>query len=410
VPAPALFDPDPEHPWNRLHARLFTAKTTAPVAECLASHTPCTRIESTAQARFLTRTFVQGGDGSPLLLRGEPRFLADRQRRQALQEAIAAALRVSPEAARARPVAAALLQNDLWVRFDTIDHWLRRTPAQSIFSAEEMRWLKRLREGVGKVIRALALPAASLAAIRSNLPDAVAAHRALLPDLDTERGWVEVGAQREDEHLDPTWRANTRHAQVAGFTNVYRVLVRVPEEAGGSGWLRGRLAGRPNSVSLPAGSRTLILQQPLALSEEGRVVPLPLVTLVETMRTLASSTPLTSIADLPFDVLEAGRTALATQAPPKDGGLRRLAPDDPAPFGGAAADFLQTRRLPMRNACLVCHDPRGQEMRDPMDTEPARFHEIAERGRQARAVIEAKEQRADYAELRRFFTPSLKRP
>jgi hypothetical protein len=180
-------------------------------------------------------------------------------------------------------VAAVLLQNDLWTRFDELDFWLRRTDPPVRLRSEERRALADLRTRLGRMIRRLALPEPVLRSIPPNPPEAARAHPDLLADLDSERGWQEVGLEGDGPH-EP--RRGTRHGQVSGYTSVFRVLARVPSAAGGSAWLRRALASHPVQLALPAGTRTVILQTPMAISQRGQLFAVPLVTLIETMRSL----------------------------------------------------------------------------------------------------------------------------
>jgi hypothetical protein len=105
---------------------------------------------------------------------------------------------------------------------------------------------------------------------------------------------------------------------------------------------------------------------------------------------------LATLSDLPFDVLERDPRGAG-------GALDRLAPDAPFPFGGALAPSRPTS-MPMRNACLSCHDPRGAILRDAQTTQPHRMAVARDRDEQLRIVVAAKRARADYQALRVAFT------
>jgi hypothetical protein len=386
---PTPYHPDPEHPWNRLHAALFRQRLRTAAPPCLLEGS-CAELAPPRLFKAPTGVwFEEGGDGSTLLLRGAVSTLAEPARLRELEAALDAALALR-EAARAE--AALLLQHDLWERFDAV-HAAREGGGD----ARTLAALARLERRLGHAMRELALPAPKIRAVRSNLQEIAQAHPELA-DLGRPPAWLEVTAHHR-VGSDPE-SSLPLHAANAGFRSSFRTLLRV----GGSDEpaLHALFAGGPAEVDLPPGARVTLVESPLAVSQGGELVPIPLVTLVETRRVGPDGPPPDRLARLDFAVLEA-RRAWLTAAPRRSGGLERLAADTPVPDG---ASCLKARGLvvPLPGACFRCHAPNG-----------ARLPGLSRHGRtrlalaapdpalQAAATIEAKLREGSFAALRRHF-------
>src|SRR5262249_20717123 len=149
------------------------------------------------------------------------------------------------------------------------------------------------------------------------------------PDLfanGTTADLVELVADESDNPTE-TPRLMPFHARVRSSRSVFRRFVRVP---GGADAVRALVEGTPRSVHLPMGSFAALVESPLVISREGRLVAFPMITLAETRRVR----PLPQepqLADLGFDVLDGHRASLRG-APPH---LDRLAPGAPFPSTGS---------------------------------------------------------------------------
>ena len=265
-PALPLFAAELQHPWNRVHQVLFAPTTQVSAAECL---TTASCDEASAPGGVLGAVVSLPAEyadtPTQLLHPGVDLLLTDARLPQAVQ-ALKDALAVTAES---RPVAAALLQSDLWERFDAIEHALadpdRDPPARAA--------LRQLRDGIGALIYHLALPAAVIRAIPPNLPLLVKEHPDILAGLDLSSPspaapWVEVMTRSAERprSFNPTLRDGTRHAMIAGYRTVFRVFVAIPKEQGGARWLESQLAQHPESLPLPDGARLMLGAQPLLIS------------------------------------------------------------------------------------------------------------------------------------------------
>jgi hypothetical protein len=340
----APFDADREHPFNRAHRALFGRKIKGSVSVCLTKGKGACLSESPIAVMgnpTVAQELDLGGDESIFFIGNDVEFLTEPKRIDEIDRALGDAIKL---AERANPTARALLQSDAWERYDSITREL----AGSTAHAEE---LGRVRRRIVELMRALALSSGELRSIPANLPELEVAYPELLSQINSRQGWIEVRT-RANERSEEALVEGTRHAKQAGNRFAFRVLVRVPEAAGGADWLTLRVRkGEDPRSPLPKGTRLVLMGSPLAISKTGEVVPLPIVTLVETR--VAPDKPQDSLATAPFDVLE-GRRALFTRSERMGGGLERLAPDAAIPMGATCATN-PSARVPQRAVCATCH-------------------------------------------------------
>lgn len=410
-----LFNDDPQHPWNRLHQALFARLATVKQAACLATRscdvlpTPIGFFDETVELQA-----EYADTPTQLMLPGVDHLLPAERHSQAMQ-AIQAALLVAPET---QPVAAALLQGDVWERFDAVQHALDDPERDAVSQAA----LRELRDGLGALMVKLALPAVTLGRIASNLPllvqrnpDVLAglAEPAAAGDGDAAEGaaWVEIltRAAALPRSFAPPLRDGTRHSLLVGFRAVFRIFASIPATQGGAAWLRRELAAEPAFVRLPAGSRLAIYEQPLVVSREGNLVVLPLVTLLESRRVQAPASPsgrivtagVTRLAELPFVAFEGKRQLLRAIAPGQPG-LVRLATAAPFPQGGTCAprpELLQ----PASSVCLMCHQPDTEHLTGTMSHGEQHLRLTSDKLAAERAVIEEKRSRGEFKLLLGYF-------
>lgn len=412
-PALPLFADDVHHPWNRLHRALFAPLATVKQVACLATSS-CDVLPTPVGFFEEIRDFqAEYADQPPqLTLPGIDHLLAAERYGEAVQ-ALEAALAIAPET---QPVAAALLQHDLWERFDAVQQAL----ADPGRDAGSQAALRELRDGVGVLITKLALPAATLDKIPSNLPLLVQRHPDILGGLtdpaaaashDKGAVWVELLTRSAalPRAFDPPLRDGTRHAMLAGYRAVFRIFASVPAAQGGAAWLRRELAKQTSFVRLPPGSRMAIFEQPLVISREGEPLPLPLITLLESRRVPVPAAPgqrlvqagVTRLSELPFTVFE-GKRQLLRAIGPGQPGLVRLAPGAPFPQGGTCAprpELLQ----PVSSVCLMCHQPDTEHLSGTMSHGEQSIRLADDNRAAARAVIEEKRSRGEFKLLLGYF-------
>jgi len=389
---PTPYNPDPEHPWNRLHAALFRQRIRTSATPCLLEGSCGTLALERMFATVASVWFEEGGDGSTLLLRGDVAALAEPARLAEVEAAFDAALAVRRDARS--PEAAVLLQHDLWERFDAV-HATREVAGEPGPRAA----LARLQQRLGQAIRELALPVSEIRALRPNIEQVAQAH-AELADLGRASAWLEVTAHHRmgtgPESILPL------HAANAGFRSSFRTLLQRGADADAEQALRALFEGGPTHVELPPGTRVALVESPLAVSSRGEPVAVPLITLVETRRVGPEAPPAVRLSELDFAVLEARRAWLATE-PRRSGGLERLEDDAPVPDG---ASCLKGRGLvvPLLGSCFRCHAPRGARLPGLSRHGRTRLVLSAPDGSlQTAATIEAKLGDEPFAALRRHF-------
>lgn len=322
-----------------------------------------------------------GARGSPLLFGDDVRFLLfEEGRMMEALSALDAAIAASPAA---DALARLLLQNDLWERFDALRHVELESPHAAAAAA--------LRRRLATTLRALALSPEAARALPSNLRDAATDHPAELGRIDEPDAWLEVRAVYRDGPPGAPLRTGARHDVRADHRMAFRVLARVPEEAGGNAWLRGTLGGE--RAQLPPGTRLALLATLLALTSDGDVVPTQVVAVAETRG--VSAPPFPRFLDRPFDIFE-GDAEAAGEGGPR---LRRMPPDELIPMGASCAPTVGTL-VPMRSACLLCHAQVGERITGPMAHGDTTLEEETDPGAAARRVAAEKRASRSLAELR----------
>src|SRR5262249_50815545 len=157
---------------------------------------------------------------------------------------------------------------------------------------------ERLLPPLAGLIRHLAVPRSTLAALPANLPELERAFPSLLGGLSAARGWREIRTEFTEPPDESVWHSTTRHTERWGYRYVFRVFVRTSAAIVEPG------------QALPPGSSLVLIGAPLAIASDGELVVLPVTALVELRRAAAPDFHAPKIADLPFDVFEATRANL----------------------------------------------------------------------------------------------------
>jgi hypothetical protein len=271
-PGVHIYDPDPAHLWNRLHASIFA------------------RVAADGTEHGVDRVDPLLWAGSSYLLRGPSHDEAVKALREFIDRRGEALIR--------EPLKRASLQRDLWTVFD----WLQgdHVPARRAgITPEAMR--NSVAELSGPLATVIGRPALAPDAIRT-LPDnyAAAAREGAVPrDLFTPGGpWVSVG--RPD---GPVAAIHVRDTG-PGTNSVFLVLLRLP--AGRDATLAFLEALRSFSQPLwvqdypnpalppfPAGTQVALVRRALLIDTTGHITPSPLTEQVQ-LRVYREIRPMTS--------------------------------------------------------------------------------------------------------------------
>jgi hypothetical protein len=375
----ALFDPDPAHPYNRARAALFVRAADVTRPGCLRKAGGCPT-SGTLSSDFETVHIELGGDEPTLFAGTDWNFLRDPARQQVAIAALAEAARVDP---KKTPLAAVLFQADLWERFDALWDSRRFGEPPPDFTA--------LRRAIARTIRAVALPKATLLALPSNVPAIARAYPAALEGWP--RAWAEVRSEATGP-MDDRFVDQMRHAEVWGHRTVFRTRVE-PAEA------FARLVPSEGIVVLPPGSRLSLAGSPIAISREGELVALPLVTLLELLRAMPPAAGSRG-ATPPFEVYEATRRDLLARSW-RNGALTRLAADTLVPMGASCSPNLASQS-PIGPACVLCHNNPGA-LNGPLNHGKHRLSIETDDHRAAATVVAEKRRSDSFAALRDAWGP-----
>lgn len=363
VRAVAIYDPDPNHIWNRLHATFY-------VREDL----PGTELLPDAL--------------DPPLWRHTPYLLSQPSHQKALR-VLDEFLQTHAENLIHDPVKRAMLQRDLWAVFD----W---SAGMSPGYEKERR---ELQARLADVLRRLALTSEQIATLPDNYAQAVASgefakeydpdhrERAFLPpDLfDPQGPWVEL------EGLGNLLPVAEQHDSFFSGRSTFLVFLRLPAGRKATfDYLKAlwnsppfssptyspvqEEALNPNLPQLPAGTQVVLLRQMTLFDDQGKLMASPIIESVQT-RVYRSVTPTSAPAlDIDQMIATSGQDFYAIRLSRpllfanQVGGLKTARPDDRdfALFGGAGPDEGSPGHYtplaayhPVVKACVMCHREVG---------------------------------------------------
>jgi hypothetical protein len=315
----------------------------------------------------------EGGDISTGLLRAPIESILDDDVSSMLD-------RVASTRPTDNPVAAVLLQNDLWERFDAL-------------ATSKLPRASSVRGAIAHAMRALALPRETIRAIRPNADELATTYKDTLAGLRAASGWVEVASCASPEPAG----MHTHHA----LGERHRVVVRILVAFGGDGASGGGPLPMMDTVS-PL-TKLLLVESPLAIADDGELVEVPLIVRVEARVTLATKTDPQALGELAFDLFDERRSQLI-EANRRDGGLARVDSNALLPEGISVLPELGDRRFPMKATCVTCHDARGARLLVVRDHPNARLCAVApDAARQAAWSIEQKRADEQFVALRTMF-------
>jgi hypothetical protein len=366
-PPLALYDDSPTDPYNVLHHTLYGAPKPMRWTRCLEAGRGC--LDESAQPGAMTESMLRP-DPRPALRPDAARL---RARAASIEKAAKDIARIDPER---RPIAAVWLGQAVWAAFDALVAAQKDAPLLDVLAGAMKR---------------LALPRVTLMKLEPSLFEVMKAQPEVFEKLQ-EADFTEIVAlESEPPGSAPT--LTTTHARQRGSRSVFRRFVHVPA---GAPTLRELTEKTPSSIKLPPGSIAIIVESPLAIANDGSLVVLPLVVLVE-VRHIKPITPDLKIRSAPFDVLD-GRARFRADSVTESLPLTRLAPDAPFPQQGSCGGDGDI--LPMRRSCLLCHGPTGDSVRSFAHGDAA-LRVVATAHEVPKAAIADKSARADFAELTR---------
>ena len=424
LPQPvAIYSEDPDDLWNRAYDLLFTNVRTVEVPQKTASLAPQPRMDKAIREQerlqLLTKFYYQrysfvsgstkldrleGGDMPDFFFDERVEFLMKEPRYGELVDALEKGIKMLNFQSRSA-IARVLFQQDLWNRYDAVYRLIQIEKDQGTKTRAE-----RLLSLLGEWIALTVCNSEELQTIQSNFEEIAQAY----PQVDSEL--FEKDSKWRELIVPHTAEQTTSHAKSAGYRRVFRVFVRVQEESGGTHCLEALLPAyfrshersmvpcAPDGRSLVRGSRALLMEFLLTLTNHGEIFPMPLLLGVES-REIGFPDPGADgkydLEDLPFQVLHISRQELSSTKRQR-GGLKLLAQDELVPalfiaFGRGSA------LLPVPISCINCHGIDGRAMmttnliavRDIQVVHPANII-------QQERVIVAKQKSPDYQSLRKL--------
>jgi hypothetical protein len=395
-----VYSTDPADSWNRIHtilfARTIAAFETSEYPEARASAPLPDPIAPFLALRVSGRTYDRDESGDRAVEALYPSFITSRgvdyvvagpaygALSQALDDAIA-------ERRSRAAIDRALMQVDLWSAFDQLDAVAARPRVDAVRHDRAVA----LTRALATLIRKIALTPAEMA----GLPDTMAAARSVpgFPDVfSPAAGWIEV--QKSTHRM---------HDDAADMRRAARVFVRPRTPPADERAFLDALADRPGDRL----AATALAIEAVLVDTHGRVVPTRLFIDVQ-VRTFVRDGRVLPQADV--EEFELSRRRLredATKAFVRyDGSAPAYLPIAGNDYGfatpsrdrhGETAPILST----LRSRCSACHGPDGRNFMtfDLIERPGAPLLSVvrlrpADDSR-ARAVVAAKEARADFAHL-----------
>lgn len=327
-----VYDPDPQHLWNRLYRQLYV-RTTKDGKE-------------------------YGRDSLDLLVWGDEihLYLLENPSYQQAIQLLDEFLSTHAEKLITDPLKRALLQRDVWAVFDALETWLESHPDDYAVQRHE------LQSRLAQVIRRLALTKQEIQSLPDNYTTVVNSRAfpanyhegnqdvAFLPAnfFAPDGDWVCIGREG-----GPVAMIHLQNLPFLG-RSAFFVLIRVPG---------GRVATldflhqlqRDKQPELPVGTEVALVRRILLIDQQGNIIPSPIVESVQLRHFYTSH-------DQVFYEFELNRYSLFAG---KTGGLRPLERDETGfplflfhgvDFPESDAEEVDKRKVVILNTCRTCHE------------------------------------------------------
>ncbi len=318
-PSVTVYDPDPQHLWNRLHEALHE------------------RLEGEGPE--------DPGELDPFRWEDNPyrekgaRYKREKgetyQRARAVLDEF---LAEKGDTLSTDPRKRALLQRDLWVLFDTV------APSRFLVAPDEVDGQIELARRVAKILPRLALTADQIKALPDNFAEAVAAGK--FPDgfeagrlWDADGPWVLLGSE---ERVPPLART---HVEFFGGRSAFFVFLRLPEGREQTLKYLAELRSNQTASQLPQGAQVALVRQMQLIDDHGRITLTPV---IETLQIRGLGAHEFKLSRKDFT---AGKPSLAALGPE----------DRERDFITRLGRNIGRGRIKVLGTCAGCHRPDAME-------------------------------------------------
>ena len=383
-----IYSPNPQDPWNRLFAILFSRQFQVYKTSDFPEAAPFENSASDNELRVSTRLFarIETGDRAidPLYY---PPYNSREGRTQLLEEPtyseIMAAMQAALSENSPRPaIARAWMQSDLWSAYDILSEPLFKEDRTQELESRHAAAL----DALARLIRKLALTPEEIQSLPDNYEQA--RNALALPDLfHAQSGWVQV-----------QWYPEHAHDSEAGYRRFSRIFVKPIRSAKSTQRLIDGLrdTDREPTESLDGAA---ILIQLILIDTKGRLTPTHLTSEVEFR--LFQKNPNGQFIKTKIRVCEINRSQLLSQ--PESGGLVSEDENAQAFSGGytfAAPGFAEGNtvdkqrpvEVKLRTRCINCHGLDATGLMSFSMKVPPHFH-----GPAVKQLNPAQFEAADYA-------------
>ena len=416
-----IYDPDPDHLWNRLFAALYIRKVEprqggpghfppigyAPSEPGMDRRTKIPVVLPVSHREKWDRTYndeanlrIEGGDVLDPPLEPHPDTLLEGEHFTAAREVLDEFLLGTGAALVTDPVKRVMLQRDLWHVFD----YLQRNEFMPDdggwrLTAEQRGRRQQLEIRIAKVMASVALTGDQIETLPNTYEDAVRSGRfasrhdgergvPYLPSdlFDFDSDWIEIKA-------NANWGTQSGvfiHSGSFGLDGRawFRGFLRFPAESGGRAATRSylqniRFGDPPRPPDVPAGTEAALVRILLTIRQDGEIVPTRIVEQVQ-VRVLqhvdGEKHPDTDSGyGQNLFQHELIRRALFSSA--DSGGLRHVSNEAPRHwFGGWPVSMLSSygpgQLVPLRQTCIQCHKLRVNKETSPVTAS----HELRQSG------------------------------